>query len=577
MYLTPEEKQIGKDNFNTAVAYGLSRRDLLKGTIAAGLVAGGGLGSFYYGYGKSLGDPLRIGVIGTGDEGCVLLGAVNPEFIQVVAIADIRPYNIHRAFHGDWYSDAQLKVRPGLIAKYGWKTEDEARRHVKVYDQDYKELIHDPNVEAVVIALPLHLHAPAAIEAMRAGKHVLTEKLMAKTVAECKEMAKVAAETGKILAVGHQRHYNILYDNAKDIIKNGLIGDLHYIRAQWHRGNLPGKDSWAQPLPPGTRKGDKGDDKLAKDLENWKKQLAKAEGAEIEKWQKKIAQLEAQIRDKTVDAAKYGYEEKVVKDAAGNVKYQASPLEELIRWRLWARTGGGLMVELGSHQLDAASIFIAALHEAVAKDKNEIKHVHPLNVAAGGSRALFDWDREIEDHLYCVLEFPAPGYDAKDPLGRLRKIGVSYASINGNGFGGYGEIVFGTKGTLILELEKESMLFKESDTKSRIEIKESKTGPTIDTQASAPGHAAAQGAAAIGPDVSRGYREELEHWAWCIRNPDPKNKPRCGPEVALGDAVIALTTNIAARKGMRIEFKEEWFDPKRPETPETDPEIAKSA
>ena len=149
-----------------------------------------------------------------------------------VAIADIRPYNIHRAFHGDWYSDAQLKVRPGLMAKYGWKTEDEARKHVKVYDKDYKELIADPNVEAIVIGLPLHLHAPVAIEAMKAGKHVFTEKLMAKTVGECKEMTKVAAETGKILAVGHQRHYNILYDNAKDMIKNGLIGELHYNRAQ---------------------------------------------------------------------------------------------------------------------------------------------------------------------------------------------------------------------------------------------------------------------------------------------------------------------------------------------------------
>jgi predicted dehydrogenase len=235
------------------------------------------------------------------------------------------------------------------------------------------------------------------------------------------------------------------------------------------------------------------------------------------------------------------------------------------------------MVELGSHQLDAASIFISALHEAGAKDKSEVKHIHPLNVSAGGARSLFDWDREIEDHLYCVLEFPAPGYDAKDPLGRLRKIGVSYASINGNGFGGYGEIVFGTKGTLILELEKESMLFKESDTKSKIEVKEGKGGPTIDTQASAAGHAAVQGAAAIGPEVSRGYREEMEHWAWCIRNPDPKNQPRCRPEVAMGDAVIALTTNIAARKGMRINFKEEWFDYKKPETPETDPEITKSA
>jgi len=570
MNLSPEEKQVGKENFDAAAAYGLSRRNLLKGTIAAGLVAGGGLGTFYYGYGKSLGDPLRVGVIGTGDEGSVLLGAVNPDFIKVVAIADIRPYNIHRAFHGDWYSDEQLKVRPGLLAKYGWKTEGEARKHVKVYDKDYKELLDDPNVEAIIIGLPLHLHAPVAIEAMKKGKHVLTEKLMAKTVGECKEMARVAEQTGKILAVGHQRHYNILYDNAVDIIKNGLIGELHYIRAQWHRGNMPGKDSWAQPLPPGTRKGDKDDDKLVKQLESWKKQLAKAQGEDIEKWRKRVAQVEAQINDKIVDAGKFGYESKVVKDAAGNVKYEASPLEELIRWRLWGRTGGGLMVELGSHQLDAASIFIAAMHGG--------KKQHPISVSAGGSRSLFNWDREIEDHLYCVLEFPAPGYDPKDALGRLRKIGVSYASINGNGFGGYGEIVFGTKGTLILEREKESMLFKDSDTKSKVEVKEGKGGPTIDTQASAgASHAAVQGAAAIGPEVSRGYREEIEHWAWCIRNPDPKNKPRCTPEVAMGDAVIALTTNIAARKGIRINFKEEWCDAKKPETPETDPEIAKMA
>ena len=83
----------------------------------------------------------------------------------------------------------------------------------------------------MVIALPLHLHAQVAIEAMLAGKDVLTEKLMGRTVAQCKEMARMAEQTHKVLAVGHQRHYNILYDNAVDIIKRGLVGDLHYIRA----------------------------------------------------------------------------------------------------------------------------------------------------------------------------------------------------------------------------------------------------------------------------------------------------------------------------------------------------------
>ena len=71
---------------------------------------------------------------------------------------------------------------PGLLKKYGWKSEDEAKKQVKVYG-NYEALLDDPNIEAVVIALPLHLHAEAAIKAMRKGKHVLTEKLMGQTVA----------------------------------------------------------------------------------------------------------------------------------------------------------------------------------------------------------------------------------------------------------------------------------------------------------------------------------------------------------------------------------------------------------
>src|SRR5690606_34599114 len=79
----------------------------------------------------------------------------------------------------------------------------------------------------------------------------LTEKLMAHNVAQCKIMARVARETNRYLAVGHQRHYSILYDNAIHLLKQGLLGEIHHIRAQWHRGNLPGRDSWQQPLPGG--------------------------------------------------------------------------------------------------------------------------------------------------------------------------------------------------------------------------------------------------------------------------------------------------------------------------------------
>ena len=71
----------------------MSRRDFLKAGAAAGVVAGGGLGAFYFGYEKALGTPVRVGVIGTGDEGSVLIGASIPKFLEVRAIADIRPYN----------------------------------------------------------------------------------------------------------------------------------------------------------------------------------------------------------------------------------------------------------------------------------------------------------------------------------------------------------------------------------------------------------------------------------------------------------------------------------------------------
>ena len=233
MNLSPEEKQIGKENFQEAT--GTTRRDFLKQSIVLTAAAGSTvtLGGCYFGY-KKIDDPLRVGVIGTGDEGNVLIGALNPDYIDVVAIADIRPYSVHRAFHGDWYSPGAHDARPGLLQvykdKYGWTDRTAAEKHVKVYRDDYHELLDDPNIEAVIIAVPLHLHHPVAMAAMRKGKHVLTEKLMAHDVGQCKELARAAAQLRTpdgdpiVFAVGHQRHYSILYDNAVDQIKQGLFG-----------------------------------------------------------------------------------------------------------------------------------------------------------------------------------------------------------------------------------------------------------------------------------------------------------------------------------------------------------------
>ena len=548
MNLTPEQQKVGKENFNEAVA--VTRRDFLSGTVAAGLATGAGLGSIYFGYGASVGDPLRVGFIGTGDEGSVLIGAHNPDYLKAVAIADIRPYNVFRAFHGDVSSPNAQRVRPGLMSKYGWKTEDEARKQVKVYGA-YEELLADKNIEAVVIALPLHLHAEAAIKAMRAGKHVLTEKLMGHSIHECKEMGRTARETGKLLATGHQRHYSVLYDNAVHTIGDArLIGDVHSIRAQWHRGNLPGKDSWKPPLPT--------DEALLSKMASWKRRLEESKPSEVDVWSKRVAQLEAQLADSDVAAELFGYTEKQLPDGVSR-----TPLEELIRWRLWNRTGGGLMAELGSHQLDAAGIFISAMHGAGKK-------VKPLTVTAVGNRSIFPDDREVDDHVYCMYEYPAPDY-AENPN---KKIVVTYSSINGNGFGGYGEVVMGTEGTLILEQEQNVMLYKGSSRDTRVTVSKSKSGEAVldTTESGGAGSVVAVPTEAAGKaPPSRGYTEEMEHWAWCVRNPDPANQPRCKPEVALADAVIALVSNVALKESdgqPRIDFKKEWFDIESDVTPE---------
>lgn len=556
MNLTPEEKKVGKQNFQEAV--GTTRREFLKGLgIAGGAVATMGLGAKYFGYGPKLDDRLRVGIVGTGDEGNVLIGALNPDYIDLVAIADIRPYSRYRAFHGDWYSKGAHAARPGILKVYEkqFSNEDEARKHIKIYENDYQELLDDPNVEAVIIATPLFMHHPIAIAAMRKGKHVLSEKLMGHDIALCKEMARVcdASKDAKgnpiVMAVGHQRHYSILYDNAVEQIRQGLIGDIHHIRAQWHRDNSPRKDSWKPPLP--------GEEELAKELDSWKKALAKASPKDVAEWEAKIAQKQAQINDITEELAqKYGYESK---DING---YKRPALEELIRWRLWNRTAAGLMAELGSHQLDASSIFISAM------EAERGQHTHPLAVSALGGRSIFPNDRECEDHVYCMFEFPGKGYykgDSHEVADPNKKVFVTYSSINGNGYGGYGEVVFGTTGTLILEQEQEAMLFKGSSTTTQIEVKEKGGKAAMDTYETGGGAAVAQAAGGGGP-VSRGYKEEIEHWAWCIRNPAPENKPRCTPVVALGDAVIALTANQAIAKQTRIEFKPEWFDPTRSET-----------
>lgn len=93
---------------------------------------------------------------------------------------------------------------------------------------DYRELLLDPEVEAVDICLPTDLHAGVAVAALLAGKHVLCEKPMALTVADCDRMIAAAEDAGRILMIAHCIRFWPEYAALKEIVDGGRYGKVTY-------------------------------------------------------------------------------------------------------------------------------------------------------------------------------------------------------------------------------------------------------------------------------------------------------------------------------------------------------------
>jgi predicted dehydrogenase len=550
--LKPEEKTIGQANFKRTVEElaeqskrDPNRRQFMKGMLAGGVALPLGAAA-YFGYQQAekqiKKNPVKVALIGAGDEGGVLVGEHNSDYLQFVAVCDIRPYNKERIFTGE-----PTGLRKGFERIYGKET---ARKQIKVYD-DYKQMLKErPDIEAVVIALPLHLHEPAALACLEAGKHVLCEKLMAWNITQCKKMIRAADRYDRVLSIGHQRHYSMLYAHARAVLESEVLGDIKHIRALWHRNQ-----TWPRVDP------------------NTGKPILDARGRPVlrDSWRPEIRKedreaLESRIRQ-------LGYKS----------------MEELVRWRLFFRTGGGLMAELGSHQLDACSIFLGK--------------VHPLAVSGVGTRSFFrdeyrNGEREVDDHVFTTFEFPGKRYFKRDDKGKVvlengkpviadkdDVVVVNYSSINTNGFEPYGECVMGTRGSMLVESEASVMLWGERDPNNTREagpprstsmtVTQTAAGQAVlDASASQPGNAVKSSAEELGlkslgrGPVSKGYREEMEHFAYCVRmwNEGDKEKreaegrlPHCHGRVAMADAIIALTSNLAMKHRRRIEFQPAWF------------------
>jgi predicted dehydrogenase len=383
-----------------------------------------------------------------------------------------------------------------------------------------------------------------SIACLEAGKYVLCEKLMGWNVRQCKRMIEAAERYDRILTIGHQRHYSMLYAQAVETIRAGILGELKHIRALWHRNNTwPKVDAQGHAIAGALRDG-------------WKPDIP--------------------------DDDRKALEAEVIS------RWDYKSMEELVRWRLYNRTGGGLMAELGSHQLDACSIFLGK--------------VHPLAVSGYGGKTFYTDDREVDDHVFVTFEFPGPNYYAKDkdgkPTSEIKNkhdvVVVTYSSVNTNAFEKYGECLMGTRGSMVVEEEQNVMLWGERDPNNKdagaprstaMAVVGAGDKPVLDTSGSTgpalSGKPIATGAAVAesGPP-SRGYREEMEHFAYCVRMHEQAktdeerqkwlHEPRCHGKVAMADAIIALTSNLAMRTQRRIEFKSEWFDPASSEVPDAD-------
>ncbi len=98
-------------------------------------------------------------------------------------------------------------------------------------ETDWRKLLSAPEVEAVIISTPPSLHCTMTIEALRAGKHVLCEKPLARDADECRAMLAAAQASGKTLATGFNYRFYPSVAKAREILDSGRIGELDHVRS----------------------------------------------------------------------------------------------------------------------------------------------------------------------------------------------------------------------------------------------------------------------------------------------------------------------------------------------------------
>ena len=165
---------------------------------------------------------LNVGIIGCGSRGVGLMHVLKElqDKFQITAICDILDFRFKEA----------LEVG----------TVNSAKQY-----KDYRKLLDDKSVQAVVIATPLYLHHKMAVDSLKAGKHVYLEKTMTYSIAEALDLVKVSKQYPKqVLQIGHQLPYTPLYIKVKEMIDKGYLGDITQVACRYDRHG-----DWRRPVP----------------------------------------------------------------------------------------------------------------------------------------------------------------------------------------------------------------------------------------------------------------------------------------------------------------------------------------
>ena len=204
---------------------GIDRRDFLRGAAAtvALLMTAEGLGLSDVAAAEAADAPIpgpavKLGVIGLGQWGKEIVTALSTmPSAQITAICDTYEAFVNRA----------AKIAP----------------NAKTF-ADYKQLLASPDVEAVIIATPSHLHKEIALAAIVADKHVYCEAPLASSIDEAKAIAVAGQGSKKIFQAGLQGRSNPLYEHVSKFVKSGCLGNVAEAHAQCNK-----KQSWKKMAP----------------------------------------------------------------------------------------------------------------------------------------------------------------------------------------------------------------------------------------------------------------------------------------------------------------------------------------